>query len=99
MRWRRVRFQWEFEQEDEMLRSIARVNLSREVKDTHIWEGDISGEFSVKYAYECLTNRTRGIPNSIFKQLWQVKAFFNVLTTTWMVLLDKTCLLKKGGDD
>ena len=70
LRWRRARFQWEFEQVDELLRSIASVNLSREVKDTHIWEGEILGVFSVKSTYKCLTNRARGTPNSVFKQLW-----------------------------
>ena len=54
----------------------------------------------MKSAYECLYKRVRGSPNLVFKHLWQVKAFPNVLTTTWRALLDrlptKTCLLSRG---
>jgi len=41
----------------------------------------MSGVFSVKAAYECLSNYARGSPNSVFKQHWQVKAFPIVLIT------------------
>jgi len=54
----------------------------------------------VKSSYECLYKRIRGNPNWVFKQLWQVEAFPNVLTTAWRALLDrlptKTCLLSTG---
>jgi len=37
-RWIRARFQWESEQKDDLLRSLARVKLSREVTDNQVWE-------------------------------------------------------------
>ena len=98
--WRRPRFQWEFELIDKLLRVISMFKLSRDVMDTLIWEGDVFGVFSVKATYECLTNSTRGTPNTVFKLLWQVKASPNMLVTTWRTLIDrlptKTNLLRRG---
>jgi len=41
--WRRVRFQWEATQEDEMLKLISRVQMHWEVKDVQVWGVDASG--------------------------------------------------------
>nr|AER13158.1 putative retrotransposon [Phaseolus vulgaris] len=53
------------------------------------WGGDPSGEFTVKSAYKYLENHAPIWPEGFFKQLWQVKALPNALTTAWRVLLDK----------
>jgi len=75
------------------------VQLNEEVTDAQVWGGDASGVFSVKYAYECLANHGSNPHNNIFKQLWQAKAFPNVLTTAW-TLWDRlptiTSLFRRG---
>jgi len=54
----------------------------------------------VKSACDCLGNYDTWQVNGIFYQLWHVKAFPNVLTTAWRILLDKmptrSCLSKRG---
>ena len=100
LQWRRARFQWEAKQESDLLSFVDSARLCKVSTDSQLWDGNSSGLFSVKSAYECLYNRTRGSPNRVFKLLWQVKAFPNVLTTAWRALLDrlptKTCLLRRG---
>jgi len=65
-----------------------------------VWIGGTSGEFLVKFAYVCLANQVRGPINSTFKQLWQVRASPNVLTTTWRVILNtmptRVSLMRRG---
>jgi len=98
--WRRYRFQWESELVNELLRVISRTKLIREEMDSQKWEGDTSGVFSVKTAYERLTKSSTDGPNAIFNLLWQVKAYPNVLVTAWRALLDKlptkTNLMRRG---
>jgi len=89
LRWRRVRFEWEALQEEDMLRIISSCSINRELKDNQIWGGDISGEFSVKSAYEFLAYQDSSLSLGIFNQFWQVKAFPNGLATAWRVLLNK----------
>jgi len=100
LRWRRTRFQWKVEQENELLTTVDRVSLSREAKDTLSWCGDSSSMFSVKSAYECVNQRSGCRPCRVFTQLWQTKAFPNVLVTAWRVLLDRlptrACLVRRG---
>ena len=43
-------------------------------------EGD-TGLFSVSSAYECLSKHGKGNNDEVFKLLWKVKAFPNVLVT------------------
>lgn len=69
-----------------MLRTLSCKKLNREVKETKVWEGD---DFSVKSAYECITNDVKGSSNATFKYLWMSKALPSVLTTTWRALLDR----------
>jgi len=42
LRWRRVRFQWEASQEENMLEYISKVRFNKEVKDIQTWVGDAS---------------------------------------------------------
>jgi len=60
--------------------------MNREVKETKVWKGD---DFSVKSAYECVTNDAKGSSNATFKYLWMSKALPSGLTTTWRALLDR----------
>jgi len=64
-------------------------NIDREKQDKKVWEGDVSGSFSVKKAYECLSNYVTSSYNDVFKHLSMLKALSNVLTTTLRVLLDR----------
>ncbi|KAK7356512.1 hypothetical protein VNO80_15785 [Phaseolus coccineus] len=49
--WMRERFHWESLQKVESLWLLSRAVLIKEMKDKQLWEGDKSGEFSVKSAY------------------------------------------------
>jgi len=89
LRWRRVRYDWESEQEQEVLSYISRGALDREESDLLVWGKDVSGEFSVKSVYVCLANYDSGLGDTIFKRLWQIKALPNVLTTAWRILWDR----------
>jgi len=96
LKWRHARFVWESAQEEELLRYISKVKLNREVKDEQVWGSE--EPFTVKSAYECLTNHARGSHDGLFKNLWKVKALLNVLITVWRVLLDRipngVCLIR-----
>jgi len=54
----------------------------------------------VNSAYECLAKRSRGPQSEFFKLFWKAKAFPNVLTTAWRVLLGRVptrvCLNRRG---
>ena len=63
----RVRLKRESTQEEELLRLLSSVKLLREVKDRQVWEGDASGEFSVKFAYDRLEQHVKGSHHDIFK--------------------------------
>jgi len=67
LRWRRTRFQWELEQEKEMITAVERVHLNMENQDSLTWGDDSSSIFTVKAAYECLSKCTRGSPSRVFK--------------------------------
>jgi len=60
LRWRRVRFEWESLQEEDILRYISTGSLRRETKDLQTWGGDPTEEFSVRSAYDYLTNQGLG---------------------------------------
>jgi len=47
-------------QEEDMLTIISTSFINKEIKDNQIWGGDISGEFSIKFAYECLAFQDLG---------------------------------------
>ncbi|XP_068504213.1 uncharacterized protein [Phaseolus vulgaris] len=89
LRWRRERFVWETVQGEELYRLISAGSIKREDKDKQIWKGDAIGGFSVKSAYDCLGNIEEGQVKGILYHLWSTKAFPNVLTTAWRILLDK----------
>ena len=75
-------------------------SLNRDTEDLQMWGGDTTEEFSVRLAYECLANHGLGHPCGIFNQLWQVKTFRNVLTSTWRIFFDKMpthCSLIRRG--
>ena len=98
--WRRARFEWEIMLETELATHISRVRLSREQEDIQVWGFDDSGLFSVKFTYECIAKPNRSPQKDVFKNLWKIKTFPNVLTTTWRVLLGRIptreCLSRRG---
>ncbi|XP_068492078.1 uncharacterized protein [Phaseolus vulgaris] len=100
LKWRRGRFEWEIPMELELGMHISRANVSRDEKDAQIWRGDEVGCFSVSSAYECLTKYERGPQLDVFNFLWKIKAFPNVMITTWRVLLGRMptreCLSRRG---
>jgi len=75
--------------EANLVMHISRANMSTEVKDIQVWRCDESGVFSLNSAYERLTKHERGPHHDVFKYLWKAKAFPNVITTTWRVLLGR----------
>jgi len=68
---------------------ISRVTIIKDGKDTQVWKGDESGCFTVTSAYERLDKPERGPYIDAFKYLWKIKAFPNVVITTWRVLLGR----------
>ncbi|XP_068504327.1 uncharacterized protein [Phaseolus vulgaris] len=71
---------------------LSRVRLSRDQEDIQVWGFDDSGLFSVNSAYsayECIAHPVRSSQNDVFRYLWKIKTFPNVLTTTWRVLIGR----------
>ena len=68
--------------------------------DVLLWGKEVPGLFSVNNAYERLDKQSRGTQSEVFNLLWKAKAFPNVVTTTWRVLLDRiptrVCLSRRG---
>ena len=87
--WKRNRFVWEYQQEEQLLRNLLNVKLNREVQDKRVWKGKESGCFYVKTTYECLSNYATGNDKDVFKHLWLSKALPKVLTTVWRALLGR----------
>lgn len=100
LRWRRDRFEWESTMEAELVMYISRAYLNREENDLQVWGNKILGLFSVNLAYECLAKHVRGPHHDLFKCLWKVKPFPNVMITAWRAVLGrmptKICLSKRG---
>ena len=99
LRWRRPRFVWEFELEEEMKIHLSSIMLSREQKDVQVWGNDVGKEFSVSSAYDCLTKQGRGSHSEVYINLWKAKAFPSVVTTTWRILTNsvptRECLSRR----
>ncbi|XP_068477341.1 uncharacterized protein [Phaseolus vulgaris] len=89
LNWRRERFCWESDVEEELLTILAREVLVKDAKDFITWSGDSKGLFSVKSAYGLLTNQVSEPSNAAFSLLWRTKAVPKVLTTAWRILLDR----------
>ena len=83
-----------------MLRIISTSSINKELKENQIWGGDISREFSIKSAYECLTFKDSRKSHGFFNQFWLVKAFSNDLDTAWRVILNimptRSRLIRRG---
>ena len=89
LRWRRARFEWEIPLESELKMLLASANIVKDVNDVQVWTGDVSGRYSVRSAYDLIDKPNRGPQCQAFKYLWKAKAFPNVLTTAWRVLLGR----------
>jgi len=68
---------------------LSRVRLSGDQEDIQVWGFDNSGLFSVNSAYECIAHPIRSSHNDVFRYLWKIKTFPDVLTTTWRVLIGR----------
>ncbi|XP_068466484.1 uncharacterized protein [Phaseolus vulgaris] len=89
LRWRRDRFVWESDLEQELVLLLSRVNMKYNVSDIQVWGKEEPGQFSVTSAYEILSNQVRGHQSEVYELLWKAKAFPNAVVTAWRVLLDK----------
>ena len=65
------------------------ANMKENVKDVQVWGKEVTRLFSVNSAYDCLDKQSRGPCLEVFKLLWKAKAFPNVVTTAWRVLLGR----------
>lgn len=70
LNWRRERFEWEVNLEEDLLTQINRGDMNMDSKDQIVWVGDITGVFSVKSAYGCLANQSNDLTNEVFSSLW-----------------------------
>jgi len=68
---------------------ISRARLLRDQEDIQVWGFDDSGLFSINSAYECVDNPVRSLQKDVFKYLWKIKTFPNVLTSAWRVLIGR----------
>lgn len=86
--------------EIDLLMLLSKAIMKKYVKDVQVWGKEVPGMFSVKSAYECLAKQASGPQSEVFKLLCKVKAFLNVATTTWRVMLDRiptrVCLSRRG---
>ena len=89
LRWRRDKFVWESDLEQELILLLSRVTLKYNVSDIQVWGKEEPGQFSVTSTYEILSNQVRGHQSEVYKLLWKAKAFPNAVVTAWRVLLDK----------
>ena len=87
--WRRVRFERETLLESEFGNYIAHVYVIKDVNDVQVWSSGESECYIVRSAYECLVESERVPQVEVFKHLWKVKTFPNVLITAWRVLRGK----------
>ena len=65
---------------------IVNACVVKDVNDVQVWRCEEFGDYTVRSAYECLVDSERGPQVEVFKLLWKVKMFPNVLTTAWRVL-------------
>ena len=56
LNWRRGRFQWETDMEDDLLSRLSTGAVWKDSLDQLLWKGDQKGMFSVKSAYSMLDN-------------------------------------------
>ena len=89
LRWRRGRFVWESSLERDLNTLLSGVILRKNVQDIQVWGKEVPGRFSVSSAYECLSKHGRGNHDEVFKLLWKVKVFPNVLVTAWRVFMGR----------
>jgi len=75
--------------EANLMKCIVRAPLKRETNDIQVWGEKANKKYTVNSAYECLAKQTRGTQQAAFELVWKAKAFPNVLTTTWRVLIDR----------
>ncbi len=88
--WRRERFEWEARMEEELTSILDTGNICQETQDRLVWREDPKGAFSVKSAYQILTQQTAYVPvDSIYRALWQAKVMPKALITAWRVILDR----------
>jgi len=79
LRWRRERFEWEASLESDLGCHIANVYVIRNVNDVQVWRSGESECYTVRSAYEFLVEAESGPQVEVFKHLWKVKTFPNVL--------------------
>jgi len=75
--------------EFELGKYTSRVNVMKDEKNAQVWRSEESGCFTVRSVYEYLAKSVRGPEIEVFKHLWKVKTFPNVMITTWRVLLGR----------
>jgi len=88
--WRRDKFEWEGNMENELISSLSLGRLYQDAQDYLFWKEDSKGMFSVKSAYSLLAqHQTHEVMDNVFGLLWQSKATPKTLVTAWRILLDR----------
>jgi len=79
---------------------INKSVINKEFKDSIVWGGDTTGNFSVKSAYARLANQNNEAQDGVLCSLWQARAMPKALITAWRILLDRiptyVNLLRRG---
>ena len=89
LEWRRDRFEWETELEENLLDYILRANVNKNISDIRVWGEEELDKYSVNIAYNHLAKRPGATHHYAFEYLWKAKAFPNVLMTAWRPFLNR----------
>ena len=87
--WRRERFVWEKNEEDQLLATISKVRWCRKGQDRKVWVGDDQQVCSVKSGSMVLNKEDQMQTSKVFKLLWNIKIAPSALVHAWRLLLDR----------
>ncbi|XP_019423066.1 PREDICTED: uncharacterized protein LOC109332537 [Lupinus angustifolius] len=99
--WRRNLFVWEEEEYEGLLQFLHNSMPKQHTADSWTWIHDISGQYSVKSAYQSLHHVEGSQDLVFFKRLWASNVSLKMKCLVWRIALDgvptKVNLVHRGG--
>jgi len=89
--WRRERFIWEKQEEEQMVALISNVRWYTDAQDRLVWVGDgvNKQEYTVKSGYSVLNKEDLLQRLEIYKVLWSLSIVPSTIVCAWRLLLDR----------
>ena len=87
--WRRNMFEWEKNQEQDLLQLLGEKSVNMDNEDTWVWKDGETMVFTIKSAYKILKEDVQGEKGELYVSFWKIKAQPSALVTAWRVLEDK----------